>query len=102
MKIIKRLSEMIDGEIKDAEKYAKCALNQKEEYPALADLFLRLSNEELNHMTLLHDAIVGMIADYRKEHGEPPPAMLAVYNYLHEQNIEKAADVKRLQAMYKL
>lgn len=102
MKIIRQLAEMIDEEIKDAEKYAKCALKQKDDYPDLADLFFRLSGEELSHMNLLHNAVVGLITDYRNQNGEPPPAMMAVYDYLHEQNIEKAAAVNQLQAMFKL
>ena len=101
MTIIKKLSEMIADEIEDAERYAKCALNHKEDYPALADLFNRLSGDELGHANLLHEKVVGLIEDYREEHGDPPEAMIAVYNYLHEKQIEETAEVKRLRAMYK-
>ena len=101
MTIIKKLSEMIEDEIKDAEKYAKCALKHKEDHPALADLFNRLSGDELQHANLLHEKVVDLIEDYRKEHGEPPEAMKAVYDYLHERQIEEAAEVKTLRAMYK-
>ena len=59
-----------------------------------------LSNEEMKHMQLLHNQVVKLIDTYRKEHGEPPEAMLAVYNYLHEKFIEEAKEVKILQQMY--
>ena len=101
MKIIKKLSEMISEEIADSRKYARCALNHKEDNPALADLFYRLSGEELNHMTMLHNEVVDIIDKYRKEHGDPPESMQAVYDYLHEKQIEEAAEVKTLRAMYK-
>lgn len=101
MTIIKKLSEMITDEIEDAERYAKCALHHKEDHPALADLFHRLSGDELQHANLLHEKVVGLIEDYREEHGDPPESMLAVYNYLHEKQIEETAEVKRLRAMYK-
>ena len=101
MTIIKKLSEMIEDEIEDAGHYAKCALNHKDVHPALADLFHRLSGDELQHANLLHEKVVDLIEEYRKQHGDPPEAMKAVYDYLHEKQIEQAANVKTLRAMYK-
>ena len=92
---------MIEEEIEDARKYAKCALKHKEDMPKLAELFFRLSNEEMNHMSLLHEAVTTIINDYKREHGEPPAEMLAVYKYLHEKQIDHAAEVRSMQAMFK-
>ena len=101
MEIIKKLSGMIEEEIHDAEKYAKCALKHKDDMPSLSRLFFTLSQEEMDHMNRLHGAVVEIIKNYRDEHGEPPVAMQAVYDYLHERHIEEAADVKHYQDMYK-
>ena len=40
------------------------------------------------------------ISQYRKEKGEPPAAMMAVYEYLHKQQIGKAAEAKAMQSLY--
>jgi len=101
MKIIEKLSEKIAEEIHDAKCYVTMALENREAYPELARTLYEISTEEMGHMSRLHSAVAEIIEKYRKEKGEPPAAMLAVYDYLHKQQIEKAAEVKTLQGMYK-
>lgn len=100
MKIIQELSEHIEDEIKDAACYAKMALKCKAEYPSLAETFYSLSIDETGHMNALHEEVVKLINTYKKDHGEPPAAMLAVYNYLHKRQIEQAKEAKIYQTMY--
>ncbi len=101
MKVIEKLENFIDSEIHDAEVYAKCDLKYKESDPTLAKLFYDLSTEEMRHMDLLHGEVVRQIEQYRKTKGEPPAAMQAIYDYLHEKQIDKAKDVKSCQSMYR-
>ena len=101
MKLIKKISKMIEDEIEGAECYVKMALKHKEDRPELAKMFYSLSMDEMEHMNKLHKAVVEIIEEYRKENGEPPAAMMAVYDYLHDKHIKDAAEVRTMQAMYK-
>ena len=101
MRIIRELEDNIEDELCDAKKYASLALDYKDEDKSLADLYYELANEEMGHMSRLHSKVVNVIEAYRKEKGEPPAAMMAVYEYVHKKDIEKSKDVKMLIAMYK-
>lgn len=101
MKIIKCLSELIEGELLDADKYIELAMRWKHDEPDTADLFYELSVEEMGHMEKLHEEVAELIDEYRKEHGEPPKDMMVLYEYLHEKHIGTATQIKVKQAMYK-
>ena len=101
MKIIQELLDNIDEEINDDIKYAKMALEYEDDYPALADAVFKLSDEEMKHMSVLHNQVVSIIDAYRKKNGEPPEAMQVLYNIMHRKQIEHAAEAKAYQSMYK-
>ena len=61
MKIIKCLSELIEGELIDADKYIELAMRWKQEEPDTADLFYELSTEEMGHVDKLHEEVVELI-----------------------------------------
>lgn len=101
MKIIKELEELIEDEIHDVKKYAKMAVAVKEEYPTLAQALLSISAQEENHQAALHAEVVKIIQEYRKANGEPPAAMMAVYEYMHKKHIDDLAEARRYQEMFK-
>ena len=88
-------------ELCDAREYAKMALEYKDEYPDLSRTLYNLSLQEMDHMNVLHNSVTEIIKRYRDMNGEPPADMMAVYDYLHKQQIEKSLEVKMLQSMYK-
>lgn len=101
MKIIQILSERIDEELNDANYYVVTATEYKDTYPTLAKHMFNLSLQEMEHAKILHDCVVNLIAEHREKHGEPPASMMAVYEYLHKKQIEKTADIRMLQSLYK-
>ena len=101
MKIIEILSEKIEEEVCDAKSYISMAIEYKENYPELSRTLYNLSNQEMEHMNMLHGEVSDIIKRYKDEHGDPPADMMAVYDYLHKKQIDKAKEVKMLQTMYK-
>ena len=85
----------------DASAYIDLAMKWKAEEPDTADLFYELSLEEMGHMEKLHNEVVELIEEYRKQHGEPPKEMMILYEYLHEMHIKTATQIKVKQGMYK-
>lgn len=100
MQIIKVLSEKIDSELEDANKYINCAYKVKEEYPELANLYYKLSLEEMKHMSLLHDEVVKIINNYKATKAVPE-GMQVLYDYLHEKHIKWASKIKVKQDNFK-
>jgi hypothetical protein len=101
MKLIEQLEDLIDEEISDIKKYAKMATKLKAEHPGLAQVLYTISTQEEAHKNMLHNEVVKIIEHHRSTHGAPPAEMMAVYDYVHKKHIEKAAEAKRYQEMYK-
>lgn len=101
MKIISKISDRIEDEIRDAKDYTLLALEIRDDYPEMSRILYTISLQEMEHMRMLHDGVTGVIAKYRAAKGEPPEKMMAVYEYLHEREIEQAAEAKVVQSMYK-
>lgn len=101
MKIIKELEELIEDEIQDVKKYAKLAAELKSEHPALARVLYEISTQEDNHQAMLHKEIVSIIENHRKTYGEPPAAMMAVYEYLHKRHVDNLHHARMYQETYK-
>ena len=101
MKIIEKLSDRIDEEIGDIKYYAKLATEVKAEWPGLANVLYNISVQEDTHQAALHAEVVKLIENHRKNHGEPPAAMMAVYEFLHKRSIDKLAEARRYQEICK-
>lgn len=101
MKVISDLADQIECEIRNAEKYIDCALHKKEEYPALAETYYKLSEERMKDQSMLHEQVVALINEYKKTKGEEPSDMKFLYDYLHGKFEDWALRVKIKQNEYK-
>ena len=101
MKMIRDLEEYIDEEIHDIKKYAKKAVELKEDHPGLAQVLYNISVQEDGHQAAIHNEVVKIIEEHRRNHGDPPATMMAVYDYLHKKSIDKLAEARMYQEIYK-
>ena len=67
MRLIQTISEMIDDEIEGADNYATMAMKYKDEKPELARTLHLIATQEMEHIKLLHNAVVGIIEEYRNK-----------------------------------
>ena len=77
------------------------AAELKDEYPSLAQTLFSISTQEETHQAALHTEVVKLIEDHKKTKGEPPAAMMAVYEYIHNRHVEKMAEARRYQDIFK-
>lgn len=101
MLLIKKLSKQIEKEMAMAECYIDMALEIKESNPDIARNSYNRSIACMDTVRALHDDVVAVINAYKKEKGEPPAGMQAIYDYVHEQHIELATQIKMKQELFK-
>ena len=59
------LFDYAEDEIKDSRKYAEAALKYKDSHPDLAEMFYRLSGEELEHFNQFHQKLAESVAEVK-------------------------------------
>lgn len=101
MQIIQDISEDIDKKLHCSKRYIKTAIKYKGINDPVANVYYQLSVNEMNDVNKLHEVVVNIIDTYKKENGEPHVEMLAIYNFIHEREIDKTKHIKLMWEMYK-
>lgn len=96
MKLIKTIVTQIQMEIDAAEDYAESAVEMKDKDTTLKEMYIKLANAELEHVDILHNAVVRIIDKHRMEKGEPPKEMMAIWEWEHEKQIEEVIEIKMM------
>lgn len=89
-----KLAERAFEESMDARNYAKWATKLKMENPAVAEILVNISTQELNHMDALQKEAVKVSAAHNDAHKE-------VIDYLHEKQMEFANEARNYQSIYR-
>lgn len=101
MRVMEELSNFIDEELDDAEKYINEAHKYRSSDMALAEVFYELSMEEINHAMRLHVQGMRLVENYKAKGETVPVAMQSVYDYLHAKQVAKTNEIKMLQSQFK-
>lgn len=101
MKQIKEIVELIEDELEGAEEYAKKATKYKDQDKTLADVYARLAQTEMTHVDTLHDQAVRLINEQKKAGVQVPASMQAIWDWEHGKQVDTAARVKSLMAVYR-
>lgn len=101
MRVIKHLCEQIEEEVDGVIEYAKDALEYKHVKPQLAEVYYKLSNTEHSHVTMLHEQVVKMVEEAKRDSKEPPAFMLEKWEKFHKEIIAKMAEAKTYLSLYK-
>lgn len=99
MKDIKYIVKQIREELEGAESYAKAAAKLKETRGSDASTYAEMARQELGHVDCLHKMAVRLIEKAKADGTTTPPAMQAVWDWEHEQMIDRVARIKSLLSM---
>ena len=99
MKEIKDIVKQIREELEAAERYAKEAAKLKDVRSTDSSTYAELARQELGHVDSLHKMAVRMIEKEKERGQQVPPAMQAVWDWEHEQMIDRVGKIKTLLSM---
>lgn len=103
MRMIKWASDIIDGNLREAEKYIGKAYELRDVNKDAADWCKEMAAKHLDFNTKGHDLVKNLIADYAAsgKHSELAPGMQAVYNEIHADMIKRNAEIMAMISGYK-
>lgn len=103
MRMIKWASDIISGNLREAEKYIGKAYELRDVNKDAADWCKEMAAKHLDFNTKGHDIVKKLIMDYERseQHSALAPGMKAVYNDMHSDMIRKHAEIMAMISNYK-
>lgn len=103
MKMIKWASDIMAGNLDEAQKYIGKAYELRDTNPTAADWCKDMAVKHLDFNKAGHELVKKLITDFQAggKHSDLAPGMMAVYNDRHADLIRKAAEITGMIAAYK-
>ena len=101
MKLLKDLIEKMDDTLEEIEWYAEKAHHIKTDHRAVADAYIRIAEMHISIYNMLHERVVAVIEDYKRQGNEPPAVMTAIWDYEHEKLVKEFSEARYLIEEYK-
>ena len=101
MKILKHMIEKAHDTMEEVEWYAEKALHYKADHKAVADIYNKIADMHIGIYDMLHKEMVTLIDEHKRMGHQPPPEMLAIWDYEHEKLVREFAEAKTMVDEYK-
>lgn len=101
MKILTHLIEKAHDTMEEIEWYGEKALHYKAEHKSLADTYNKVADMHITIYDMLHKEMVNLIEEHKRMGHNPPPEMMAIWEYEHEKLIKEFKEAKTLVEEYK-
>ena len=103
MKMIKWASDIINGNLREAEKYIGKAYELRDTHKDAADWCKEMAAKHLEFNAKGHELVKKLIADYTAsgKHSDLAPGMQAVYTDMHTDMIRRNAEIMAMIAAFK-
>lgn len=103
MRMIKKLSDEIRGNIDEAEHKIKMAYKLRDVHKGMADWYKDMAVAHLGFNTKGHELVKQMISDAKTKMDDNPmmPGMVAAYEEIHADIVAENAEVQGMISAYK-
>ena len=98
---ITMLYEQIDDELDDARDYAKYAMHFRGPYPEMAQAYIKLSGDELQHAQILQGVVTHMIAARKKEQPMHDD-VCRLTDWIKSCQQDRMRDIKKMHEAYQI
>jgi hypothetical protein len=101
MKILKDLIKKADDTLDEVWWYGEKAHTLRHEHKPIADTYIKIAEMHITIYNMLHDKMVMLIEEKKKDGVAVPQAMQSIWDYEHEKLIKEFAKAKVLIDEYK-